>query len=73
MLKLISRKKERDSNSTLCNLNFKFFYNIEISFIIVIVHFVVKSYKYEEFDNNWQCISKEVKKKGKTKVFLDAM
>ena len=30
----------------------------------------VKSYKYEEFDNNWQCISKEVKKKGKTTAFF---
>lgn len=30
----------------------------------------VKSYKYEEFDNNWQCISKEIKKKGKATAFF---
>lgn len=30
----------------------------------------VKSYKYEEFDNDWQCISKKVKKKGKTTAFF---
>ena len=41
MLELIGRKKEQDSNSTLCNLNMKNSEYFVFGIDIVIVHYVI--------------------------------
>ena len=41
MLELIKDSQEQDSNSTLCNLNYKKYKRIELQILIVIVHYVI--------------------------------